>query len=136
MIGAQGKYLHCKISGCILLPSCLPTFHRSIGHPLTCPSVLGPSILYTGVCSSVRSPVNHPSALTHTRLWGPSGVLGICGEWLFIFRELGSTGNYFRGSREQAHIFGDLGSPSKKQKNKGKASICLNFLKFLLLLGG
>ena len=52
---------------------------------------------------------------------GPPGVLGILGEWLFIFRELGSTGNYFRGSREQAHIFG--------QKNKGKASILFDFLK-------
>ena len=50
--------------------------------------------------------------------WGPPGVLGIWGEWLFIFRELGSTGNYFRGSREQAHNFGDLGSPAKKHKNK------------------
>ena len=45
---------------------------------------------------------------------GPPGVLGIWGEWLFIFSELGSTGNYFRGSREQAHNFGDLGSPAKK----------------------
>ena len=45
---------------------------------------------------------------------GPPGVLGIWREWLFIFRELGSTGNYFRGSREQAHNFGDLGSPAKK----------------------
>ena len=31
---------------------------------------------------------------------GPPGVLGIWGEWLFIFRELGSTGNYFRGAGE------------------------------------
>ena len=45
---------------------------------------------------------------------GPPGVLGIWGEWLFIFSELGSTGNYFRGSREQAYNFGDLGSPAKK----------------------
>ena len=68
----------------------------------------------------------------------PSGVLGIWGEWLFIFRDLGSTGNYFRGSGEQAHSFGDLGSPAKKQKKKkkGKASILFDFLKFLLLLGG
>ena len=58
--------------------------------------------------------------------WAP-GVLGILGEWLFIFRELGSTCNYFRGSREQAHNLGDLGSPAKKQKNKGKASILFNF---------
>ena len=49
---------------------------------------------------------------------GPPGVLGIWGEWLFIFRELGSTGNYFRGAREQAHNFGDIGSLVKKQKNK------------------
>ena len=41
---------------------------------------------------------------------GPPGVLGIWGEWVFIFRELGSTGNYLRGAREQAHNFGDIGS--------------------------
>ena len=35
-------------------------------------------------------------------------------EWLFIFRELGSTGNYFQGFGEQAHSFGDLGSTAKK----------------------
>ena len=44
--------------------------------------------------------------------------LGIWGDWLFIFRDLGSTGNYFRGAGEQAHSFGDLGSPAKKQKKK------------------
>ena len=44
----------------------------------------------------------------------PPGVLGIWGEGLFIFRELGSTANYFRGAREQAHTFGDLGSTAKK----------------------
>ena len=38
---------------------------------------------------------------------GTPGVLGIWGEWLFIFRELGSTGNYFSGAREQAHNFVD-----------------------------
>ena len=59
---------------------------------------------------------------------GPPGVLGIWGERLFIFRELGSTGNYFRGAREQAHNFRDLGSLVKKQK-KGKASILVDFLK-------
>ena len=42
----------------------------------------------------------------------------IRGEWLFIFRELGSTGNYFRGAGEQAHSFGDLGNSAKKQKHK------------------
>ena len=47
---------------------------------------------------------------------GPPGVLGIWGEWLFIFRDLGSTGNYFRGAGEQAYSFEDLGSPAKKPK--------------------
>ena len=46
--------------------------------------------------------------------WGPPGVLGIWGERLFIFRELGSTASYFRGAGEQAHTFGDLGSTAKK----------------------
>ena len=47
---------------------------------------------------------------------GPPGVLGIWGEGLFIFRELGSTAYYFRGAGEQAHTFGDLGSTAKKLK--------------------
>ena len=46
--------------------------------------------------------------------WAPPGVLGIWGEGLFIFRELGSTAIYFRGAWEQAHTFGDLGSTTKK----------------------
>ena len=41
---------------------------------------------------------------------GAPGVLGIWGEWLFIFRDLGSTGNYFRGVGEQAHSFDELAS--------------------------
>ena len=60
----------------------------------------------------------------------------IWGEWLFIFRDLGSTGNYFRGAWEQAHSFGDLGSPAKKQKNKRKASILFDFLKISSASGG
>ena len=44
----------------------------------------------------------------------PPGVFGIWGEGLFIFRELGSTANYFRGAGEQAYTFGDLGSTAKK----------------------
>ena len=67
----------------------------------------------------------------------PLGFFGIWGEWLFIFMDLRSTGNYFRGAGEQAYNFGDLGSPAKKQnKNKEKASILLIFKKMLLLLGG
>ena len=38
---------------------------------------------------------------------GPPRVLGIWGEWLFIFRELGSTCNYLRVGREQIHNFVD-----------------------------
>ena len=57
----------------------------------------------------------------------PPGVLGIWGEWLFIFRELGSTGNCFRGAREQAHNFGDIGSLAKKLNNKEKLPFCLIF---------
>ena len=51
--------------------------------------------------------LGHPIAL------GPPGVLGIWGEWPFIFRDLRRTDNYFRGAGEQAHSFGDLGSPAK-----------------------
>ena len=63
------------------------------------------------------------------RTLGPPGVLGIWGKWLFIFRDLRSTGNYFRGAGEQAHSFGDLGSPAKKQKKKikEKPPFCLIF---------
>ena len=55
-----------------------------------------------------------------------------------MFRELGSTGNYFRGARKQANNFRDIGSLANKQKKKkkGKASILfVFFLKNLLLLG-
>ena len=45
---------------------------------------------------------------------GAPEVLWIWGEWLFIFRELVSTGNYFQGFGEQAHSFGDVWSPAKK----------------------
>ena len=37
---------------------------------------------------------------------GAPGVLGILGEWLFIFRELGSTGNYFRDLGSKLIILG------------------------------
>ena len=53
---------------------------------------------------------------------GPQGFWG-SGENGYLF----STGNYFRGAREQAHNFGDLGSLAKKQKNKEKPPFCLIF---------
>ena len=38
------------------------------------------------------------------------GVMGIWGEWLFIFRELGSTGNYLSNMRVLTAEYGvDLG---------------------------
>ena len=65
----------------------------------------------------------------------PQGFLG-SGENGFLFSgSWGSTGNYFRGAREQAHNFGDLGSLAKKQKNKEKPHFCMILFKFLLLLG-
>ena len=60
---------------------------------------------------------------------GAPGVLGIWGECLFIFRDLGSTGHHFRGVGEQAHSFGDLRSPAKKQKKK-KIGKSLHFVCF------
>ena len=49
---------------------------------------------------------------------GPQGFGGSGGEGLFIFRELRSTVNYLRGAGEQAHRFGDLGSPAKSISKK------------------
>ena len=66
----------------------------------------------SGSVTSVGDDRANLSAIVH--LLGPPGVLGIWGEGLFIFRELGSTANYFRGAGEQAHTFGDLGSTAKK----------------------
>ena len=63
---------------------------------------------------------------------GRLGVWGIGGEWLLIFRELGSTGNYLKGGREQVHNFVDLRSLAKRQKKKEKPPFCLIFQKFLL----
>ena len=49
--------------------------------------------------------------------WNVNGapkVFSILGG-LFIFRELGGgTDNYFSGNEQQAHSFGDLGSPAIK----------------------
>ena len=60
---------------------------------------------------------------------GPPGVSGIWEEieWLFIFMDLRSTGNYFKGNGEQAHSFGDLGSPAKNKKIKEKPLFGLIF---------
>ena len=68
--------------------------------------------------------------LTCDLVSGPPGVLGIWREWLFIFREMGSTGNYFRGAREQANNFGDIGNLAKKAKKKKKIRKSLHFVCF------
>ena len=39
---------------------------------------------------------------------------GDLGRMTIYLRELESAGNYFKGGREQAHSFGDLGSPAIK----------------------
>ena len=67
-----------------------------------------------------ESPLLFPNAFNPN---GPPGVFGIWGEWRFIFRELENTGDYFRGAREQAHSFGDIGSLAKKQKKKIRKSL-------------
>ena len=56
---------------------------------------------------------------------GPPRGFGDLGRMAIIFRDLGSTGYYFRGAGEQAHSFGDLWSPAKKIKEK--PSFCLIF---------
>ena len=45
--------------------------------------------------------------------WAPRGFADL-GRMAIFFRELGSTGDYFKGSVEQAHSFGDLVSTAKK----------------------
>ena len=45
---------------------------------------------------------------------GPRGF-GDLGRMAIYFQGAGSTGNYFRGAREQAHSFGD---PCQKKQNK------------------
>ena len=51
---------------------------------------------------------------------GAPGVLGIWGECLFIFRELGSTGIFLGDLGSNLIILGDIGSLAKKQKKKKK----------------
>ena len=65
---------------------------------------------------------------------GAPGVWGSWGEGLFIFRELGCTGNYFRDLGSKLIVWGIFGSPAKKVKNtfmnsylKGKAFISFDF---------
>ena len=60
------------------------------------------------------------------QLW-PWG-LGDLGRMDIYFQGAGSTGDYFRGAKEQAHNFGDIGTLAKKQKNnKEKPPFCLIF---------
>ena len=61
---------------------------------------------------------------------GPQGFWGSGKNGYLFSGSWGSTGNYFRGAREQAHNLGDLGSLAKKAKIRyGKASILFDFLK-------
>ena len=47
-----------------------------------------------------------------TYVWAP-GVLRICGDGLFIFRELGSTGYYFRELGSKLMVLGIKGALQK-----------------------
>ena len=66
-----------------------------------CGKIIGSSVF--NICSTFEDKQNRGAP----RIWG---------EGLFIFRELGSSANYFRGAGEQAHLFGDLWSAAKKLK--------------------
>ena len=61
--------------------------------------------------------------------WGGGGGRGFgdLGRMAIFFHGAGSTGNYLRGAREQAHNFWDLGSLAKKQKKKKKPPFGLIF---------
>ena len=49
-------------------------------------------------------------------MYGPPGVLGIWGEGLIIFRELGSTGNYFRELGSKLMVLGIKGALQNVKK--------------------
>ena len=53
------------------------------------------SIYRSRVCLHSKEHENVMSFRRH--IIGPHGFGGSGGEWLYIFRELGSTGNYFQG---------------------------------------
>ena len=56
------------------------------------------SIYRSRVCINSKE---YENVMTFRRHFiGPPWVLGSWGEWLFIFREMESTGNYFQGFRE------------------------------------
>ena len=50
------------------------------------------------------------------RIMGAPRGFGDLKRMTIYFLKLGSTGNYFRRAREQAHNFGDIGCLAKKQK--------------------
>ena len=57
-------------------------------------------------------------------LMSPRGFEDL-GRMVISFQELGSTGNHFKGSGEQAHSFGDLGSPAKNVKKMNLKNLTL-----------
>ena len=73
------------------------------------------SIYRSRVCINSKEHENVMSFCRH--IIGPTMGFGIWGEWLFIFREQGSTGNYFQGFGEQAHSFGGFREPCQKVRN-------------------
>ena len=61
------------------------------------------TIYRSRVCINSKEHENVMSFCRH--IIGPPYVLGIWREWLFIFRELGSTCNYFQGFGEQISVY-------------------------------
>ena len=56
---------------------------------------------------TVKRTVSRDGSIQYALQEGAPEVLGIWGEWLFIFRDLESAGNYFQGFEEQAYGFVD-----------------------------
>ena len=70
------------------------------------------SIYRSRVCINSKE---HKNVMIFCRhIIGPPMGFGDLGRMAIYFRELGCTGNYCQGFGEQAHSFGDLGSPAKK----------------------
>ena len=72
------------------------------------------SIYRSRVCINSKEHENVMGFRRH--IIGPPMGFGDLGRMTIYFRELGSTGNYFQGFGQQAHSFGDLGSPAQKKE--------------------
>ena len=81
-------------------------------------------VCIAGCKKLIRTVYNFVILFNSTTNGGSPGFFGIWGEGLFIFRELRSTGNYFRGAREQPHNFRE--SYTKVKKNIKNPTVKVN----------